>query len=185
MNCLNCGEKIDPESKCCTFCGYEINQKSSKIKNVGWSIKKVLLFILVTIVSTSFVWYLILGSFGLDVERESVSIVSSMLEIIGRQEQEVQNSQEINELILAGLNDECFNDFECIKEVESRIISLQAINKKELEEIDNLWSSGPIVEDFSRFYKYISPQNKEIIKRIIQQYFPEESEKITNSVELL
>lgn len=183
MYCEECGKKIEEGSTFCTHCGHKVREKSHD-KNL-WSRSKAFIWIFISIVVSSIIWFLILAYNSVSVEDEAVNVVEHSLETIGRQSQAWSNSEKIIDLIGEGFSSDCLSYDPCINELTSQITTLRADIEKERVEIDNLWTTGTVSEDFQSFYNGLDNKNRLRLKKIMDLYFPDASNELETPARLL
>lgn len=184
MYCYKCGKSITTDGKFCGSCGVEVKNNTEKMV-VGWSRKKGIFWVMLSIVLTSVVWFFILASYSVSLEDSVTNVLASTLETIGRQSEAWTSAESITELYSYGLSDECLLVDDCVDEVLQTITTVNANIDSQRKEIDNLWSTGTVMEDFDSFYSSASETNQAILDKVLNQYFPEEAEEVESSVDLL
>lgn len=191
MYCTNCGHKLDIDSKFCTKCGHitSSEKEEAKIPNHYWTRRKsyflIFFSIILTLILTAFTSLFIFGSSMISTEDQAVNIMTHLIEQSGRQASAWDKTQQTIDIIRYAFTDECFSSSQCLSDAGDEVTALEAQVTKEREEIQNLWSTGGVSQDFEEFYNQLEPENQQKIHEIINTYFPEESEELETSAEYL
>ena len=183
MFCENCGKKIEKNSQFCIYCGHRFLKESHTTH--FWNKKKVSLLLILTILITSAIWFVIYASLSVSTEDEAVNIIENSLETIGRQYIAWENTETIIDLLAEGFSSDCLLYDSCINDLEIQITTLRANVEKEKEEIDKVWSTGLVSEDLENFYNNLDYQNQLRIDKVMDAYFPEESERLDTNANFL
>lgn len=189
MFCVKCGANIPNDSEFCTSCGKKISlallEEKRKSPKGFWTRKKALLLVLASIVVTSVFWVFVWGSDITSTEDESVTIIVHLVETLGRQWAAWDKTEKTVDLILYGFSDECVSEQGCMDTIADAVTILSAEVEKEREEIENLWSKEVLGQDVENYFSKLSSKNLNKILDVFNIYFPEETEDLEPSTELL
>lgn len=185
MHCIKCGAEIAEDGNFCTGCGEKVITKKIDEKKKFWSRKKSIWLIIASIITTSLFWNFLLGTTILSTEDESVNIITHLIETIGRQSQAWEKTEQIIELVVYGISDECIYQPVCVDETVDAVTTLRAEIEKERQEIENLWSESVIGHDFESYLSGLGAKNLVKIIDVLDIYFPEEAKEYSTSATLL